>query len=418
MILIPAFIILVLMHSLVSRRLERTILTAPMLFTLAGVLLFSIAPARKQPEMHFFLQLSEIALVLILFADASRTDLGFLKSIRNLPARLLTTGMLLTIVLGIIVAKLIFPALSIWEAGILSAILAPTDAGLGMVIVKSPRVPMRIRQALNVEAGLNDGLSVPFLLFFIAMARAGQAGTQNMLVRYMVEQLGYGVAVGVAIGVVGGWLLHLAHRKGWAEESQLQLGVLTLPVLCILASEAVGASMFIAAFVGGLAVQVGFPDAGKHSVEFTEQWGQVLSFAVFFLFGMIAARLRGMPGGELFVYAVLSLTVIRMLPVAISLIGTHLQWPTTLFMGWFGPRGLASIVLGLVFIEHEARLPGESTITVCVILTVLLSIFVHGATALPGISLYAQKTGAEGDTEENATQAGRTQIAHSKAVKG
>jgi sodium/hydrogen antiporter len=178
--LVAIFASLLFLYSLVSRRLERTIVTAPIVFTAAGVLTFLISPEILGPggKSRFFLQLAEVGLVLLLFTDASRTDLGVLRSLRNLPARLLSTGMLLTILLGAIGARLVLPQLSIWEAGILAAILAPTDAGLGQIIVKSPRVPMRIRQALNVEAGLNDGLSVPFLMFFIALAAAASEGRQ------------------------------------------------------------------------------------------------------------------------------------------------------------------------------------------------------------------------------------------------
>ena len=155
-----------------------------------------------------------------MFTDASRTDLKVLRNIRELPARLLSVGMLLTILLGALAAKLVFPQLSCWEAGILSAILAPTDAGLGQVIVNSPLVPLRVRQALNVEAGLNDGLSVPFLLFFIAMAAAGEG--EPSFARFIGEQLGLGVVVGAGIGLAGGWLLETARRPGWMAESFLQ----------------------------------------------------------------------------------------------------------------------------------------------------------------------------------------------------
>jgi NhaP-type Na+/H+ or K+/H+ antiporter len=262
--------------------------------------------------------------VLLLFTDASRTDLNVLRSIRNLPVRLLTTGMLLTIMLGTVAAQIVFPHLSIWEAGILAAILAPTDAGLGQIIVNSPRVPMRIRQALNVEAGLNDGLSVPFLLFFIALA-ADTGGHSASLTQFLVEQLGFGVLAGVGIGLVGGWLFGLARHKEWTTESFQQTGVVTLPLLCLMVSEAIGASMFIAAFVAGLAVQIGFEEVSKHSVEFAEQWGQLFNLSVFFLFGLLAARDWQQFSLASVLYAILSLTVVRMLPVAIALIGTGLS---------------------------------------------------------------------------------------------
>ena len=385
-------------YSLVSRRLERTVLTAPIVFTVAGMLLYRVTPAVMQAGVNsqVFLRLAEVGLVLLLFTDASRTNLKVLRSIETLPARLLSAGLLLTILLGAVAARLVFPHLSLWEAGILGAILAPTDAGLGQVIVSSPRVPMRIRQALNVEAGLNDGLSVPFLLFFMAIAAAKTEGGLMSLMQFIVEQLGVGVLIGAGIGLLGGWLLGLARRREWITQSFLPIGVVALPVLCLAASEMADASMFIASFVAGLTVQIGFKEAGKHSVEFAEEWGQLFNLSVFFLFGMIVVRNWPQFGPSAWLYAVISLTVVRMLPVAVALVGTHLSPASMIFMGWFGPRGLASIVLGLVYLEQEMNLPGESTIRVVVMVTVLLSIFAHGLSAIPGINLYVRKITALG----------------------
>jgi NhaP-type Na+/H+ or K+/H+ antiporter len=389
--LIVIFIALILLYSMVSRRLERTNLTAPIVFTGAGMLALLVLPSlrEQQGNIEVFMKIAEIGLVLLLFNDASRIDRQVLKSMRNLPVRLLSVGMLLTILLGALGALVVFRQLSVLEAGILAAILAPTDAGLGQIIVNSPRVPMKIRQALNVEAGLNDGLSVPFLLFFMALAGSDAGGAS--LTRFIVEQLGYGVLLGVGIGLGGGLLLGLAHRKNWMGESWQPLGVVTLPLLCAMASEAVGASMFIAAFVAGLTAQVGFKEAGKHGGEFTEGWGQLLNLSVFFLFGLLVARAWPQFNGMHLLYAGLSLTVVRMLPVAIALWGTGLSSATVLFMGWFGPRGLASIVLGLVYIEHAMHQEGLSTIRLAVMATVFISIFAHGLSAAPGMELYARK---------------------------
>jgi sodium/hydrogen antiporter len=382
--LLAVFIGLLFAYSLVSARLEKTVVTAPIVFTLAGLgVFFTMDPAGGRMNAGAFLTLAEIGLVLLLFTDASRTDLRILRNIRELPARLLSVGMLFTILLGALAAKLVFPQLSIWEAGILSAILAPTDAGLGQIIVNSPLVPTRVRQALNVEAGLNDGLSVPFLLFFIAMAAAGEGGAS--FARFIGEQLGLGLVVGAGIGLTGGWLLNLARRHEWMAESFLQLAVVSLPVFCLMLSEPLAASPFIAAFVAGLCVQVTFKHAGKHSVEFTEEWGQILNLSVFFLFGMMVARESGGFGIAPLIYALLSLTVVRMLPVAVSLMGSGLDKGTIAFMGWFGPRGLASIVLGLVYLEQEKNLPGEEVTRLAVMATVLLSILAHGLTAAQGI---------------------------------
>jgi len=297
--------------------------------------------------------------------------------------------MLLTIAIGIVLAVLVFRSLTWWEAGIVAAILAPTDAGLGQVIVNSVHVPHRIRQALNVEAGLNDGLSVPFLMFFIALAEVTETSRGGaVLTRFLIEQLGYGTLVGLGIGLIGGWLLGLAERENWMAERAAQLGVLALPLGCVVASEVTGASMFIAAFVAGLATQAGFKKVGEHNVEFAEGFGLLFNYFVFFLFGLLVTRVWSQFGFAVLIYGVLSLTLVRLIPVAIALSGTHLSWPTVLFMGWFGPRGLASIVLGLVYLEGDSGLPGEQTIKVVVMATVLLSIFAHGLSASPAIGRY------------------------------
>ena len=391
MTLIAILLLLVFGYSLFSERLERTVLTAPLIFTAAGMMAPMLFPhlAEWQGNREVLLWVAEIGLVLLLFTDASRTELGLLKSMRALPVRLLSTGMLLTIFLGGVIALVIFRQFTLWEAGILAAILAPTDAGLGQIIVNCPRLPMKIRQALNVEAGLNDGLSVPFLLFFIALGTTDAVGSHSVLAWFMVEQLGFGTVIGVGLGLVGGWLLGEATRQKSIAPAFEQLGLVTVPLLCVVASEAAHASMFIAAFVAGLAVQGGFREAGKHSIDFAESWGQLLNLSIFFLFGLMVARAWPQFTMAHVLYAVMSLTNVRMLPVAIALMGAGLNWATVLFMGWFGPRGLASIVLGLVYLEQETRQPAESTIRLAVMVTVLLSIFAHGLSALPGMSLYA-----------------------------
>lgn len=240
-----------------------------------------------------------------------------------------------------------------------------------------------------------------------------------MLARFLGEQLGYGALIGVGIGAVGGWLLGLASRKGWMAPPLGQLGVVALPLLCVMASEASGASMFIAAFIAGLAVQFGFREVGQYSVEFTEGWGQLFNYFVFFLFGTIVVNDWAHFTPSVLLYAVLSLTLVRMVPVALALRGTRLSRATVLFMGWFGPRGLASIVLGLVFLEQEAHLGGESTIRLAVMATVLLSIFAHGLSALPGIDLYARRIALLGEAfpEHQALEGDPPRPTHAEDVR-
>lgn len=389
------FAVLILAFSLMSRRLEGTIFTGPLVFTVAGMILGFVSSTDHLAGIgsHSFLTLAEIGLVLLLFSDAANTDLSGLWHIRTLPMRLLAIGLPLTILLGTLAGLLIFPGLGFWGAAILAAILAPTDAGLGQVIVTSPRVPQNVREALNVEAGLNDGLAVPFLLFFIAIAAFVGEGPKASFMQFVVEQLGYGLAVGLFVGLGGGWLLSRATERDWISLPFAQIAVISLPFLCLLISEHVAASAFIAAFTAGLAMQKTYPSPSKIHLEFGQLGGQVVNLSVFFLFGILATRHWQSVDLATVAYAVVSLTVVRMLPVAVALAGAKLDRATVLFMGWFGPRGLASIVLGLVYLEQEIHLPAEPAVRLAVIVTVLMSIFAHGISASPGIGLYARTLG-------------------------
>jgi NhaP-type Na+/H+ or K+/H+ antiporter len=386
MTLLLVLLALLLLHSALSGPLARTPVTAPILFTTAGVVcaLLGLVRSPSAEGVPVLLHVAELGLVLLLFTDGCRTDLAVLRHIRALPSRLLTVGLLLTLALGTGAAALLFPALSIWEAAILGAILAPTDAGLGQVVVSDERVPLNVRQALNVEAGLNDGLCVPFLLFFMAVVGATGDGESVPFSSFLWEQLGLGTAVGLGVGLFGGRLLRASHERGWLTETAGQVGVVTLALICAVAAAALDASLFIAAFVGGLAVRSQHPEAGHESTEFTEAWGGMLNLSVFFLLGLLVVRHAEALEPVHALYAVASLTVVRMLPVALSLLGAGLDRRTVLFIGWFGPRGLASIVLALVYLEH--RLPGHSsTIRLAALATVAISVYAHGLSARPGI---------------------------------
>jgi NhaP-type Na+/H+ or K+/H+ antiporter len=265
----------------------------------------------------------------------------------------------------------------------------------------SPRVPVRIRQALNIEAGLNDGISLPFLMLFVALAGADPGLGRFVWIAYTAQQIGFGILVGLAVGWLGGWLMHYAAGRKWMTETFQELGLLALALLAWGGADALGGNGFIAAFVGGVFVKVGFEQASERMIEFIEAWGQLLSYGVFYLFGVIALPYLGHLGAMLVLYALLSLTVIRMLPVAVSLVGTRLKPATVLFLGWFGPRGLASVVLALVYLKEHAQLPGEELILAAVIATVLLSVFAHGISAVPATKWYARQVEAlEADAPE------------------
>ena len=387
------FVLLIFAFTLVSKRVEKTILTAPIIFTLAGIGVYIISPRLATREIHenTVLLIAELTLALLLFTDATRIELRKLLKEMELPQRLLGMGMPLTILAGTVLAVLLFDGFSIWEAALLAVILAPTDASLGQVVVNSRLVPERIRQALNVEAGLNDGLSMPFFTLFLGFAAAADSFVPGDWLTYTAAQILFGLLTGIVVGWLGGWLLGESGKRSWIEKSLQQLGLLALALMAYGGANLIGGNGFIAAFVGGLLVKRGFEDAHFHVEEFSEAWGQLLNYFVFFIFGMIVAPMILGFNSTTLIFAVLCLTVVRMLPVALAMIRTRLMPASVLFMGWFGPRGLASIVLGLIFLEREVQLTTQSTIVHTVAATVLLSIFAHGVSALPGIKWYAKQ---------------------------
>lgn len=390
---IAVFAAAVFAFALVSRRLQKLDVTAPMVFILAGVLIGSVAVPfiNEGINNEFLLLIGELALVLVLFTDASRVNLTALRKNAALPARLLIIGLPLTVVAGATIAALLFTNLTIWEAAIVGAVLAPTDAGLGQAIVTSERVPLRIRQALNVESGLNDGGSVPFLTVFLALLAIEEGIAPPSFWTVAVQQIGLGVFTGVAVGLVGGWLINRATQRGWVTRTFKRLGFMALAILAWALAGPIGGNGFIAAFVGGLVTGAVVKTVEEAVTDFSESEGELLLLIVFFLVGVITVPLLGTVNAPIVLYAILSLTVIRMLPVALSLIGTKLQRSSVLFLGWFGPRGLASIVLVLVALEEPALGAVRSEIAAIVLGTVILSVFVHGFTAEPGTRLYARQ---------------------------
>jgi NhaP-type Na+/H+ or K+/H+ antiporter len=379
--------------GLVSRRLQGTILTAPIVFVSAGMVLgpAGLGLVEFGLDDHTVLLLGEIALALVLFTDAARINLSTLRQNEGLPLRLLGIGMPLTIAFGTATAALLLTDLSFWEAAIVGTVLAPTDAALGQAVVSNPRVPVRVRQALNVEAGLNDGLSVPFLALFLILAVEEEHLSANLWIRFALEQVGLGVLVGVGVGLAGGWLVSLASGRGWMSRSFQRLALLALALIAWALADQIGGNGFIAAFVGGLAVGPTVERVGEQLIRFSEAEGQLLNLSVFLIFGVFVLGVIQHLSWEVALYALLSLTVIRILPVALSLLRTHLRGISVLFAGWFGPRGLASIVLGLIVVEEAPLLSGRGEIELAVASTVLLSVLLHGVTAAPLSAVYARR---------------------------
>ncbi len=371
--------------SLVSRRINGTMLTPPMLFTgmgwIAGV---SLLPSDRalfdDKTIH---TLAELTLVLVLAADASRIRALALYQERAVPIRLLAIALPLIIALGTLAGWLILPGFGLLEAALVAAILAPTDAALGASVLSNPSVPLRIRQSLNAESGLNDGLALPAVLFFACFFNmAQQAGEENWLV-FLALQLSLGPIAGICVGYLGGRLIGAASQSGWITEDFQGVAAIALAILAFAGAEAVGGNGFIAAFVCGLTYGNLNVNYSTFLHEFTETESQTLANLTFFLFGL--AILPGALAGlsvDVAVYAIASLTVVRMLPVALSMIGTGLRLPTVTFLGWFGPRGLASLLFALLVIE-DLDLVFSGRLEDVVSVTVLFSILLHGLTAAP-----------------------------------
>jgi len=387
------FFIMILIVAIFSRLIGKLPISFQMIFIVAGMfigwLVTGYVDVTKPPYSTIIFLIAEIALVLVLFSDASRVGLKALEN--NLSTRLLTIGLPLTIILGVIIATLIFPGVPWWVAGIIGAALAPTDAALGQIVVQNKKVPKKIRSTIEIESGLNDGGSVPFLLVFIAIGLAAEAfRPMGYFIQVALEQIGFGILVGLGVGLIGGWMVLKARDKEWITPTYERIAFLSLALLTFFIADEFGGSGFIAAFIGGLALGYVVKDAGKILIDFSETEGQLLNLTVFFLLGIVVLPLLFNVTWQIILYAVLSLTVIRMLPVAISLIGSKLDLDSVLFIGWFGPRGLASIVLALLALDELKVFPGDTTFITVVFITVLISVFAHGFTASPLSNIYSK----------------------------
>jgi len=387
----------IILFSLVSARLRQSIITAPMVFVLFGLLigdagfrLVGIQLANNAAHL-----LAEVTLIVVLFTDASRIDLKLLYSEHNLPVRLLAIGLPLSIAFGTLAAWLLFPHLGFWQAAVLATIVAPTDAAVAHVVVTNKLVPVRIRQTISVESGLNDGLCLPLFLVFLCGARVAEhPETTAYWIRFAAIQVGLGPLVGIGVGYLGGKLIECASQRDSISHSFLELSTLALALLAFGAAELVGGNGFIAAFCAGLTVgNVSRAICGA-ICEFAEAEGQLLTLLLFLVFGAVLAPQAF--ANITFVgilFAALGLTVLRMLPVAVSLLGTRLRAETRLFVGWFGPRGVASIVFALVLLE-EIAVPARQEIFAVAMATVALSVFGHGLTAYPLAKWYVGRTEA------------------------
>jgi NhaP-type Na+/H+ or K+/H+ antiporter len=373
--------------GVLSGRLERSELTAPIVFVGAGVVLHATTTVIPEVEAETVKLLAELTLVWVLFSDAARVDVARLRADAGVYGRLLGLGLPLTVLFGWLVAWALLPEVDVWLALLVGAALAPTDAALGSAVMNNPAVPARIREIVNVESGLNDGIVTPVVMVALAGAAAAEGGHGAGAGHALLELL-LGVGVGLGVGLLGGWCLRRSRERGWVDEQFAEPAVLALALVAYTCAVAVGGNGFVAAFVGGVAFGSVAGRAGPREVRYVEVTAGLASLLVWLLFGAVTLPVVvDALTWQVVLYAVLSLTVVRMAPVALVLIGTRLGWRTSLFIGWFGPRGLASVVFGLLAVEELGGAADTAVATIA--LTVLLSVVVHGVTAAPLSARYA-----------------------------
>ena len=339
--IIASLALFILLFGFISKRIQTTAITSTMVFVLFGILVSKQALGIFHSDLDSSVIhiIAELTLILILFTDASRIDLKEVIREHAIPIRLLGIGLPLTIIFGAIVASVVFNYLTFWEGALLAAILAPTDAALGQAVVSNPRVPVRIRQSLNIESGLNAGIALPLILILISIAGIEDNDkTASYWIKFSAFQIILGPLAGICIGYVGGKMVEWSSKKDWMSREFQDISVLGLSLLAFSVAELIGGNGFIAAFTAGLTLGNTSKSVCSCLYEFGEAEGQLLTLITFMIFGafMVLPELSNL-NWQIVLYGVLSLTIIRMIPVAISLIGLRLKFPTIFFIGWFGP---------------------------------------------------------------------------------
>ena len=394
------FALLIFTFGLFSRIAERKSVTGPMFFMTVGILSSTLFfdLIHVTPQMGPVQLVAELALALVLFIDASLIDTRVIRgSSSRVPARLLLIGLPLTMLLGTGLGVLMFDSVGLAAIVLMALILSPTDAALGQAVVKSDDVPSRIRQSISVESGLNDGIALPPILICLALLGAEAGDREGEWLGFVIRQVTLGPIVGLAVGWIGGRLIQVMSDRGWMEVTFQRLSALPLAILAFAFAESVEGNGFIAAFAAGLGLTVGATSEHiRHQIqEFGETEGTQLILVVFLIFGLAMVPLAAQYWGfREVMYAVASLTVLRMVPVAIALTGANLDWRSIAFIGWFGPRGIAS-VLYLLMAVAAIGVSGYEQITSVIVLTIAISVYAHGISAMPLSKLYGKSTSIE-----------------------
>ncbi|MFD4583974.1 cation:proton antiporter [Streptomyces sp. NPDC058434] len=382
--------------SLLALRLSRWSITAPIAMMVAGIAL----TAGSNPPLHFELETTvfehavEVILALLLFVDAIEVPGRILGREKGLVLRLLGGGLPLTLGAALLTGLLLFPGQSGWLLAVLATVVVPLDLAPTASVVRDQRIPARLREVLNVEGGLNDGIVSPVFLLCIAVAVESHDvhADYGEAVLTAVEAAGWALVTGLAVGWTTGWLLRKSWARGWTQTSAMRLGVLAVPLVAYTFSSAVGGNGFVASFIAGVVFGPAVRELPETAVELTDDVVTLMSLALWFIFGQIVND-AFWPGFQatVILYALLAVTLVRMIPVLLVLTGAGMSRSDKLFLGWMGPRGVTSIVFGsLAVIE----LPDASAdfVSRVMVITVMLSIVLHGLSAEPIARFYARRT--------------------------
>lgn len=386
MVPLVVFLVVLLATAVWSRRLVDGPITPPTILTVAGLAVAVGSGAELPVDTAGVRLATEVTLSLVLFADATRIPLPALRSAAGLPGRLLGIGLPLSIALMTGLTMLV-TGMGFAPSLLVGAALSATDAALASIIVESRDLPARIRETINVESGLNDGLATPVVTIAIALVLEQSHGTSAFM-ESVVWPLLTAVVIGVVVGWVGGRVLRWAGDHDLLDGVFAQVGTIGLVGLVMAISQATGAIMFVAAFLAGSAFRQAHGDDTAHLVEFTEDAARLLTMAAFFAFGMVQLP-QGLADMSVpsVVVAAVALTIGRMLPTTIALVDSGLRPPTVALIGWFGPRGLATVLFALLAAEELGdALPPQAVSVMAV--TVMGSLVLHGATARPLTSRY------------------------------
>lgn len=385
--------VFVFLYSIIAGRIERSTLSGPIIFVVAGFIMGPLVlgwfPGNE--SRHDLRMLADLTLAVVLFSDAANSNLSTLRRRFGIPSRMLLLGLPGSIMLGFGLALVMFDVLTVFEAAMLGTMLAATDAALGKAVVTNPVVPDRLREGLNAESGLNDGLCVPILFVFIALEMSTEAGVgEGLVTGLLAKELGIGILVGLSTAAIGTLLLHLCEKLGWVTKTWIQVTVVALAISCFALAQSLHGSGYIAAFTGGMLFGY-LSGKKKHELLLSSEGiGETLALLTWLLFGYaVIGQVIGQFTWQIIVYAVLSLTVVRMLPIFLSLTGSGESVSSRLFLGWFGPRGLASIVFAIIVLDKGIQ--GAEFIALVVTCTVFFSLILHGVTANPLADWIADK---------------------------